>query len=151
MICLQSHRNLVFLTKREEKTASYSGLCNILQPAEIPQGFGNCPSGGYLHRFKTQGKCDWKIVVCTLQRLVSVNTKLIMPSLLKHLVAVRRVRTKVNVYRCTERTTTSASAKDSREKTAKTVRKTPIVSPKFSIVSLPSVTARENDDLHLFG
>ena len=70
-----------------------------------------------------------------------------MHSLLRHLVAVGRVGTKVNVYHCTERTTISVSAKDSREKTAKTVRNTPIASTSFSSASsLPSIAARENGD-----
>ena len=47
---------------------------------------------------------------------------IIMHSLLRHLVAVGRVRTKVNVCHCTETATTSVSAKDSRKKTAKMER-----------------------------
>ena len=90
---------------------------------------------------------DWNIVVCTLH-LVSANIKLYvndntlyMHSLLRHLVAVGRVRTKVNVFHCTERTTTSVSAEDSREKTAKMVRNTPITSASFISGSLQSIAA----------
>ena len=71
---------------------------------------------------------------------------IIMHSLLRHLVTVGLVRIKVNVYHYTERTTTSVSAKKaSREKTAKTVRNTPIASASFSSGSLSSIAAREND------
>ena len=50
---------------------------------------------------------------------------IIMHFLLSHLVAVGSVRTEGNVCHCTEKTITSLSAKDSREKTAKMVRNTP--------------------------
>ena len=64
-----------------------------------------------------------------------------MHSSFRHLVAVGRVRTKVNAYHCTERTTTSVFAKDSRVKTAKMVRKTHITSASFIRGSLPSIGA----------
>ena len=64
-----------------------------------------------------------------------------MPSLLRHLVEVGRVRTKVNVYHSTKKTTASVSAKDSREKTAKMVTNTPITSASFISGSLPSIAA----------
>ena len=78
-----------------------------------------------------------------------MNNHTLMHSLLRHPVLVGRARTKVNVSHCRKRTTTSVSAqKDSREKTAKTVRDIPIASASFSSVSL---AARENDDLNLLG
>ena len=64
-----------------------------------------------------------------------------MHSLLRHLVAVGRVRTKENVYHCTDRTTTSVSAKDSRVKTAKMVGNTHITSASFISGSLQSIAA----------
>ena len=78
-----------------------------------------------------------------------MNNLTLLHSLLRHPVLVGRARTKVNVSHRTKRTTTSVSAKkDSREKTAKTVRNIPIASASFSSVSL---AARENDDLNLLG
>ena len=64
-----------------------------------------------------------------------------MHSFLRHLVAVGRVKTKENVCHFTERTTTSVSAKDSREKTAKMVRNTHITSASFISGSLPRIAA----------
>ena len=64
-----------------------------------------------------------------------------MHSLLRHLVAVGRVRTMVNVCHYTEKTTTSVSAKDSREKTAKMVTNTPMISVSFISRSLQSIAA----------
>ena len=65
-----------------------------------------------------------------------------MHSLLRHPVVLGRARTKVNVSHCTKRTTTSVSApKDSRERTAKTVRNIPIALGSFT----GFLAAREND------
>ena len=64
-----------------------------------------------------------------------------MHSLLRHPVAVGRVRTEENVCHCTKKITTSVSAKDSREKTAKMVINTSTTSASFINGSLPSIAA----------
>ena len=150
MKCLvQSHRNLVFLTTSEEGTLPYCGRCNILLTAEIAQDVGKWLLGGFSHKAKKQCKCGWNIEVCTLH-LVSANDKTVcewqytMHSLLRHLVAVGRVRTEEDVCHCTEKITTSVSAKDSREKTAKMVIKTSTTSASFINGSLPTIAAWKN-------
>ena len=75
MLSLQSHRDLVFLTTSEEGTLPFSGLCNILLTAEIDQDVRKWLLGGFSHKAKKQYKCDWNIVVRTIN-LVSANVKL---------------------------------------------------------------------------